>query len=464
MDENREEGNTMRTKHRWLAWLLVLGLLAAACGGDEEEGGETTTTAAAETTTTAAAETTTTAAAAAEPAVDFGVDTEAKTIKLGLLSDLTGPFGPLVSAIAEGIRVYWADVNANGGVNGYTVELEVVDTQYVVDNHVQLYEEMRDNVVALQHSTGSPHTVAILPQLAEDGMLAIPLTWYSGWSDPALNANLVSHGAPYCIESMNGISFIAEQTGGTTLAIASVPGDYGLDGAAGAKLAAEALGLEVVYDGAGAIIPTDETTLTAVANGIVESGAQIVWMTTTPGTMASIFGQAIATGYDADWGGNSPNWSPAFVAPDSPIKDAIARDYYVSTYFTPWFADEATEARELFAEYSEATPLDYYLEGFVEAKIMHEALLKAFENGDVTRAGVLAAAKSLEAVDFGPWAPTEAYAGDPNSRLQRQTFIGRPDPAGLAAGQSTGWTLSEGFYTSDIAKAYEFTGACYTLG
>jgi ABC-type branched-subunit amino acid transport system substrate-binding protein len=443
---------------------MVLGLLAAACGG-EEDGGETTTTAAAETTTTAAAETTTTtAAAAAEPTTDFGVDTEAKTITLGLLSDLTGPFGPLVSAIAEGIRVYWEDVNANGGVNGYTVELEVVDTQYVVDNHVQLYEEMSDNVVALQHSTGSPHTVAILPQLAEDSMLAIPLTWYSGWSDPALNANLVSHGAPYCIESMNGISYIAEQTGGTTLAIASIPGDYGLDGAAGAKLAAEALGLEIVYDGSGAIIPTDETTLTAVASGIVESGAQIVWMTTTPGTMASIFGQAIATGFDSDWGGNSPNWSPAFVAPDSAIKDAIARDYYVSTYFSPWFSDEATEARDLFAQYSEAPPLDYYLEGFVEAKVMHEALLKAFENGDVTRAGVLAAAKSLEAVEFGPWAPSESYVGDPNTRLQRQTFIGRPDPAGLAAGTSSGWTLSEGFYTSDIAKAYEFTGACYTLG
>jgi ABC-type branched-subunit amino acid transport system substrate-binding protein len=36
-----------------------------------------------------------------------------------MLSDLTGPFGPLVSAIVAGIRGYWEDVNANGGVNGY---------------------------------------------------------------------------------------------------------------------------------------------------------------------------------------------------------------------------------------------------------------------------------------------------------------------------------------------------------
>jgi ABC-type branched-subunit amino acid transport system substrate-binding protein len=463
----------MKHLTKWLVVLLALAMVATACSqgddGDATDDTEATETTEATTETTEATDDTeptetTEATDDIDPMTDFGVDTDAKTITLGLLSDLTGPFGPLVSAITEGIRVYWEDVNANGGVNGYTVVLDVVDTVYVVDSHVQLYEEMRDDVAAIQHSTGSPHTVAILPQLAEDGMLTIPLTWYSGWSDPALNANLLSHGAPYCLESMNGISYIADDTGGTTLAIASVPGDYGLDGAAGAKLAAEALGLELVYDGAGAIIPTDETTLTAVANGISESGADIVWMTTTPSTMSAIFGQAIASGFDGVWGGNSPNWSPAFVAPDSPIKDAIAEKYYNSTYLTPWFAPEADDARELFRQYNADAPdLDYYLEGFVEAKIMHEALLKAFENGDLTRAGILAAGKSLESVDVGPFAPAEVYAGEPNDRVQRQTFIGRPDPEGLAAGTSAGWVLSEGFYTAPITEAFEFNEACYSL-
>jgi ABC-type branched-subunit amino acid transport system substrate-binding protein len=455
----------MRERFRWLALLMAFGLVLAACGGGD--GAETTTTTAAATTTTAGdGETTTTAAPEppAELATDFGVDTEAQTITLGLLSDLTGPFGPLVTAIVEGIRVYWEDVNANGGVNGYTVNLEIVDTQYVVDNHVQLYGEMKDKVVALQHSTGSPHTVAIVDQLAADSMLAVPLTWYSGWSDSAINANLVSHGAPYCIEAMNAIGYIVDETGAETIAIASLPGDYGQDSAAGAKLAAEALGLEIVYDGEAQIIPTDETTLAAVANGIVGSGADMVWIATTPGTMSAIYGQALAAGFEAAWSGPSPNWSPAFVAPGSPIADALARDYYNSTYLAPWFDDASAAARELFTEYSDAPPLDYYLEGFVEAKIMHDALLKAFENGDVTRAGVLAAAKSLESVNPGDFAPTESYVGADNDRLQRQTFIGRPDPAGLAGGTSTGWTLSEGFYTHPIAEGYEFDGACFKLG
>jgi len=465
----------MKHLTRWLVVLLALAMVAAACSqgddGDATDDTEATATTEATTDSTEATDDTeatdTTMADGGddmELLTDFGVDTEAKTITLGLLSDLTGPFGPLVSAITEGIRVYWEDVNANGGVNGYEVLLDVVDTVYVVDTHVQLYEEMRDDVAAIQHSTGSPHTVAILPQLAEDSMLAIPLTWYSGWSDPAINANLISHGAPYCLESMNGISYIADDTGGTTIAIASVPGDYGLDGAAGAALAAEALGLEVVYDGSGAIIPTDETTLTAVANGIAESGADIVWTTTTPSTMSSIFGQVIAQGWSGAWGGNSPNWSPAFVAPDSPIKDAIAEMYYNSTYLAPWFDPLSADAKDLFRQYNtEAPDSDYYLEGFVEAKIMHEVLLKAFENGDITRGGILAAAKSLESVDVGPFAPQEVYAGEPNERVQRQSFIGRPDPEGLAAGTSAGYVLSEGFYTADITANFEFNEACYSL-
>ena len=68
--------------------------------------------------------------------------------------------------IDAGHDVYWQDVNANGGINGLTVNLEVRDTGYVVDTHVQLYEELKSQVVAFGHSTGSPQTMAINRVLA----------------------------------------------------------------------------------------------------------------------------------------------------------------------------------------------------------------------------------------------------------------------------------------------------------
>ena len=458
----------MRIKSRWLVILLVLGMVVAACGGDGEA--EDTTTTAGDDVTTTEGETDTTeddgtdttmgdGDGEMEIATDVGVDLEAQTITVGLLSDLTGPFGPLVTAIVAGHEAYWANVNANGGINGMEVQLEIVDTTYDVPTHVQLYEELKDEVVAFGHSTGSPHTVAIREQLEEDGILAIPLTWYSGWSDPALNANLVPHGTPYCIESQNLIQYMVEQSGidSPTLAIASQPGDYGLDSMAGAEIAAEALGLEIVYDGSGAILPGDETTYDEVAAGIVESGADLVYVTTSPTPYSSIYGRAVAQGFEATWSGAAPSWNPAFVAEDSAIRDAITRDMIISFYLQGYDGDSegAAEVRELMGD---APPTDYYGEGFVEAKILHEALLAAYDAGDMTQTGVLNAAKSLESVEFNGLAPTESYVGDPNDIVQRQINIFRPDPSA-----PTGTVLVEENYTSEIAAEFTFDGACFVL-
>jgi ABC-type branched-subunit amino acid transport system substrate-binding protein len=466
----------MRSKFRWLTWLLVMGMLVAACGGD---GASDTTAAAADegdtgTETTAADEGDTGAETtmadegdtgeAMDIATDFGVDLEAGTISVGLLSDLTGAFGPLVSAIVAGYQAYIDDLNANGGINGMQVVLEVRDTGYIVDNHIQFYNELKDQVVMIGHSTGSPHTVAINADLQADNMLAIPLTWYSGWSDSTINANLLSHGTPYCVEAHNTIGYIVSEVApeATTIAVAGFPGDYGQDSVQGAKLAAEAAGLEVVYDGEGAVIPTDETTLTSVANAIADADPDIVWLVSNGTVFGAIFGQALAAGYEGIWSGASPSWSPALVAPDSPIKDAIAASFIGGTYTAGW----TTEGAEAFTPLLEAAGLpvsDYYFEGIVEAKIVEAALRAAYDSGDMTRAGVLAAGKSLEAVDFGGIAPPESYVGADNDRLQRSGYIFAPDPEGLAAGTSGGRTDLEVGYTSELAANFAFSGACYTL-
>jgi ABC-type branched-subunit amino acid transport system substrate-binding protein len=453
----------MKIKSRWLSIFLVLGLVLAACGGDGEE---TTTTAGAgdDTTTTEATgeETTTTEGeGTVDIATDVGVDLEAGTITVGLLSDLTGPFGPLVTPIVAGHNAYWGQVNATGGINGLMVQLETVDTEYLVPNHVQFYAELKDKVVAFGHSTGSPQTVAINGDLQADGILAIPLTWYSGWTDPAINSNLLPHGAPYCIEAMNSIEYMVGLSGldSPTIAIATVPGDYGLDSAAGAVLAAEALGLEVVYDGIGQVITGDETTFDEVAAGIAGSGADLVFYTATPGAFSAVYGRAIATGFQALWSGAFPSWNPAFVAEDSPIREAIARDFVFSAYAEPWdgTSEGAANVREVMTA-AGAPPTDYYAEGFIEASIMHQALLAAYDNGDMTQSGVLAAAKSLTSVEFDGLGPTEVYTGEPNDIVQRSQWMIRP-----SLESETGTIIVESNYTSDIAAAYQFTGACYVL-
>ena len=426
----------MRKRLGFLVLVLVMALVAAACSSD---GDDTTTTAGSgggeETTTTAddgggGEDTTTTAEQMAPPTTDVGVDLDAGTIQIGLLSDLSGPFAGLVSAIVAGQEAYWASVNAAGGIEGLQVELVTRDTGYDVPTHVTLYEEIKDEVVAIGHSTGSPHTVAIYEDLVADGILAIPLTWYSGWTAP-FDSNTMHHGTPYCIEAMQIIDYLVSTTGAETIAIASLPGDYGLDSAAGAALAAEALGLEVVFDATGGIIPGED--LSPIGVQIAESGADIAFVTATPTTFPAVYGAAIATGYEANWTGAFPNYSPAYLAAD--FAEQIVRDYWINGYWLPWGADTPGNAavRDIMTA-AGADPLDFYHEGFIEAQIMEAALRAAYAAGDMTQAGVLAAAKTLESVDFGGMAPAESYVGSANDRIQRVSHILRPSLEDAAAG------------------------------
>jgi ABC-type branched-subunit amino acid transport system substrate-binding protein len=399
-----------------------------------------------------------------EIATDIGVDLDAGTITVGLLSDLTGVFSALVKPVTDGYSAQVEAINAAGGIHGLQIELEIRDTVYSVDNHVQLYEEIRDSVVALGHSTGSPHSMAINDAMAEDDVFAVPLTWYSGWSDPAINANLVPHGQPYCIEAMNVLGYLVEQNPDIkTVAIASNAGDFGQDSAQGAKIAAEALGLEVVYDGEAKVNAADEASLAEVVTGIVTSAADVVFLTTSPGAFAGIYGQSLAAGVAATWTGSAVAWVPSFIGPDSQIRDAAQRDWLFSLPYSPWNTDNAgTEAAVdmLKAAIPDIQPFDYYLEGAAEALLMERILNDAYESGDMTRAGVLAAAKGLESFSTDGLWPDQSFVGEPNDIVMRIGNIIKPSIADLEAGNS-GVEVLAANYTSDIAAAYEFNETCF---
>ena len=458
----------MKIKSRWLVVFLVMGLVLAACSPSDGDSADTTEAPAAATTTEASTDTTEamtdTTEGEMEILTDVGVDLDAGTITVGLLSDLTGVFSALVQPVVDGYQTKVDDINASGGIHGLEIKLEVRDTVYSVDTHVQLYEELRESVVMLGHSTGSPHSVAIAGALAEDNMLAVPLTWYSGWSDPALNANLIPHGAPYCIEAMNSIGYLLSlNPDAATIAIASNAGDFGEDSAEGAKLAAEAAGLEVVYDGQAKVNAADEASLAEVATGIIGSDPDIVWVTTSPGAYAGIYGQALAAGIAALWSGSFVAWNSGLIAEGSAIRDAAQRDWTFSLPIGVWGADnQGTKdaVALLTAAMPDIVPYEYYLEGVGEAILLETILNAAYESGDLTRAGVLAAAKSLESMSWDGLWPDQEYTGTPNETVQRLATVVRPSAADLDAGGS-GLEVLESNYTSDLAAAYEFNETCF---
>jgi ABC-type branched-subunit amino acid transport system substrate-binding protein len=477
----------MRKRLSLFALVLALALVAAACSSssDDDSGDTATTTAAATETTAAATETTvaavteTTAAAdtGGDMKTDFGVDVDSKTISIGMLADLTGAFAPLVVDITDAQTAFWDNVNANGGLDGWKVEMTVEDTNYNVEQHLEKYEKIRDEVLALGQSTGSPTNVAALPAYKEDTMVFIPLSWYSGWAIPDFDGGLaMEQFTNYCIEAMNVLGF-AQEMGATKIALATFPGDYGQDGAAGVKKAIEFYDtLELVYDGEAAVIPGQDQT--EVVTGIVESGADWTFLTTNPSTAAEIMGGAAQIGYTGAWTGSTPSYD--FRLLDSPVAPIIDASFYQSGYNVPWGTDvpgaaEMTEV--LTAAYPDRRPSDAFAIGWSYSLSLKQALEAAIASGDLTRAGFAAAVNGLTGVDFGGLAPTQSYSGTPNEYVQRQSAIYKPSLEEYTAAGGAEQTLSQegggttgssespsgGFFTSDAATAYDFTAACYEL-
>jgi len=474
----------VRQRKGILGVTLVLALVIAACGGTAATTTEATTgTTAPPTATTEPMvdETTTTEAMVDDVTFDVGIDEDSITV--GMLADLTGIFAPLVQDIVAAQEVYWSMINAADGIAGRQIELEIVDTNYNVDQHRTQYEAIRENVAILSQSTGSPHTASIIELMIEDDLVAIPLTWYSGWGDPAFDQSTVLElQTNYCFEGMNVVEYLStqfeEENGAApTWAVISFPGEYGQDGAFGAKHAITELGLELVYDGEALVTPDPADPETGVIAEIVGANPDFVFATVNPTNLAVIMGGAAQSGYAGTWTGSVPSYD--FRLLDSPVAPIIDTSYVQPGYNVAWGTDVpgmATIVSALQESRPELRPSDAFIIGWIEAQVTEEILRRAAESGDMTRAGIKAAALSVEGFDLQGLAPDQSWSppDDPNSYATRAIAIFDPNlaaytEAGGAAqtigtapnGGTTGSDLVQDFFVGEVAAAYDFSSRCF---
>ncbi len=467
----------MRKRISLLVLVLVMGLVAASCGSSTDDTTTTTAAPSGDTTTTTAAPsgdtTTTTAAPGTDIKTDYGVDVENKVIKLGLLSDLTGIFSPLVIDITDAQQVYWDTVNAAGGIDGWTVELVIEDTNYNVEQHQEKYEKIRGEVLAISQSTGSPTNVATLPEYAKDDMLVIPLSWYSGWPFRDFDFGLMlEQNTNYCLEAMNVIEFMKDM-GAQSVALATFPGDYGQDAAKGVKAALDFYEMDLAYDGEGLVIPGQDQT--AVIQGIAGSGADWTFLTTNPSIGAEILGGAVQSGYQGMFSGSGPSYNPALLdSAAGPLYDTL---YYPSWYNVSWGTDTPGNNEMMAAmqgAFPDRRPSDAFIIGWNESIVMHEVIKAALANADMTHPGMVTAANSLSKVSFGGSQPDQSWAGEPAEFVVRESVMMDVDLAAYtAAGGAEQKLTTENANTGNIfienvlseaALEYDYSGPCFELG
>ncbi|MDV6011459.1 ABC transporter substrate-binding protein [Haloechinothrix sp. LS1_15] len=372
-------------------------------------------------------------------------------IYLGTISDLSeGPFAALAQPITEAQEAFWARVNEDGGIGGYDIDVTsfVRDNQYNPEIHNQVYRDIRDDVLALAQTLGSPQTAAILPDMEGNDVIGAPASWSSEWlfEDVILQA-----GTNYCLEAMNSVDYAVDELGAESVVAVHYAGDYGDDAAGGAEIAAEERGL----DFRAVETPPGTDNQGDAIQAVLSEDPDMVMLTTAPADAAVVVGQTAARGFEGTFIGSSPTWNPALL--DSPAADAFEAQYLHAAPWASWDAD--TPGHEAMrAELEGVTPNEGYTAGWTWSYAMREAIEQAVEAGDLTREGLREAAGSLESVDYEGILPDEAgnYAGEPDDAVFRESLLNEVD-----TDAPTGLTLLEDFFAGPTAEQHEMTEPCF---
>ncbi len=346
-------------------------------------------------------------------ATDFGV--EGTTINLGVLTDLTGVFAALGKDITNANSLYWTDHKV---CDTYDVTLDVQDTGYVPQQGVQLYSGMKDSVLAMQQTIGSPINAALAQDYTDDSMVNFPSAWAQTLTEIPGTGVL---GATYAVEIANGYDYLFQQgllKEGDTVGHIYFEGEYGANGLAGTQAVAAEKNLQVVE----AQIKATDQDMTAQITQFQAAGVDAIVLTTAPTQTASAAAVAAQVGLNVPILGNNPVFAPGLLA--GPAAAALKEHLYVASPVSAF--DQHPDLLDAYtAAYPGGTPSLGVIVGYGMSDIMNQVLDAACENGDLTRAGVLSAFQDLTDVSTdGLVVPIRGFETGKSPSLE--SFVLRP--------------------------------------
>jgi ABC-type branched-subunit amino acid transport system substrate-binding protein len=353
---------------------------------------------------------------AADVKTDVGI--QGKTITLGVLTDLTGVFAALGKDLTNSNTLYWKDHKV---CDTYDVKLNVQDTGYVPQTGVQFYSSMKDSILAMQQTIGSPINTALAPQYESDSIVNFPSAW-SKTLTQIPGTGVV--GATYDVEISNGYDYLFKKgllKEGDTVGHIYFEGEYGANGLAGSKAVAEAKGLKIIE----AQIKSTDQDMSAQVTQFKAAGVKAIALTVAPGQTASVATVAQAQGLDVPILGNNPVFAPGLL--QGPTAQWLKDHLYVASPVSTF--DKHQDLLKAYqAAYPDVTPSLGVLVGTGMAALMNQVLDAACEDGDLTRAGVLSAFEDLKNADTdGLVVPIRGFENGKSPSLE--SFVLQPADA-----------------------------------
>lgn len=370
------------------------------------------------------------------------------TITLGVLTDASGEFATFAKPIVIANQMYYDNVNAKGGICGRQVKLVVKDHGYDVNKAVPLYAEIKDQVLALQHVVGSPINTKLQTSYAEDAMTAFPVSWASSLLK---NPYIVMVGATYDVEMINGIDWLTKAKGlkaGDKIGHIYQEGEYGANGYKGSKYAADKLGLQLIP----VLIKPTDTDLTTQVSNLVSQGVKAIMLTSGAKQSGSVVSVLAAKGAnDVDVISNNPGFAISLVDKNAPTAQPMVQHFHLVASAAPYTGTTpaVTKVRQQYESQHPDGIKEFTVNfGYGQAQLLGEALKRACDAGDLTRAGLHTAIGTIKSFDSGGLVSKLAYTS-PGAIPTREVYIARAstdDPGGLKT--------EKDLFVSDLAKNY----------
>ena len=298
------------------------------------------------------------------------------SVKWGMSAPLSGPNGAYGRQMKEGIEVYFAQVNARGGVAGRRLELVAVDDGYettvAVANAKRLIDD--EKVFALMGFYGTSPTEAVLPVLSDRRVPLIGTISGAEVLRRPVHPYMFHLRASYNDETAEIVKTL------TTLGIQRIAVFYQDDGfgQAGLKGVTQALEQHQLKPVAVASVPRNSVDVQQAVQTIAKSNAQAVVMVTLYRPTAEFIQRMRAAGAAAYFIALSPVGTDQLIQELGPDN---SRGIQVSQVIPSPSGDKLPVVREYkkaLAQYAKHSNYSYYgLEGYLTAKLAVAAMERA---------------------------------------------------------------------------------------
>lgn len=326
------------------------------------------------------------------------------TILLGSSNALSGHASFLGSQYNRGSSAFFKEINESGGVFGRKIRVISYDDQYdppqTVANTAKLINE--DNVFMLFNYVGTPTSVQIMDKVQEAAIPAFGFLTGAETLRTPFRPFMFHLRASYYSEIEGVISYFVDTLGFDKIAVMYQDDAFGMAVLSGVQLALNRRNLEIIATDTYVRGTMD---VEHAVQSVSESAADAVIMVGTYSPLAKF----IKLSHKADY---APYFhTVSFIGSEAFAKEIIDIDVDPSTYdqiivtqvvpspYEQELAGIVEYRRVLEKHYPQDEPNYVSLEGFLNAKVLAEAL---FKNGPVlTRETLGRTIESMDSVDVG---------------------------------------------------------------